>query len=166
MIHQIGREFNNLFTYVTCLGKLFKINGHRSLSQGELDWLTRASRRQWPWTYSYFRHICSGVPIGINLGHCPIQKPKCPIVWSWFGQNVRYIRETVGQMSDTTKLYWTNVRYNKALPDKCPIPFSGPSKEKEKEGEKEGKKTKEEEGKAIFPRKGALFNFEKGHFSQ
>ena len=56
-------------------------------------------------------------------------------------------------MSDTTKLYWTNVRYNKALPDKCLIPFSGPPKKKEeKEEEKEGKKTKEKR-KGIFPRK-------------
>ena len=33
--------------------------------------------------------INSGVPIGLNLGHCPITNPKCPIVFSKPGQNVR-----------------------------------------------------------------------------
>ena len=34
-------------------------------------------------------HFNSGVPVRLNLGHCPIKNPKCPIVFSKPGQNVR-----------------------------------------------------------------------------
>ena len=33
--------------------------------------------------------LTSGVPIGLNLGQCPIKNPKCPIVFSKPRQNVQ-----------------------------------------------------------------------------
>ena len=50
-----------------------------------------------------FRVIGSGVPIGLNHGHCPIKNPKCPIVFSKPGQNVRYKPNYGGQCPIVTE---------------------------------------------------------------
>ena len=42
MIHQIDREFNTLFKYVTNSGQLLKIKWTQAYS-GEIDWWTQAS---------------------------------------------------------------------------------------------------------------------------
>ena len=56
--------------------------------------------------FDCYHHMCSAIPIGLSLGHCPIRHFKCPIDCRKSGQNDRNKTNYGGQCPIVSESSW------------------------------------------------------------